>query len=332
MTKQRFKLSVEEYLHYQKHGYLIVKSLVSEDDVNRLLTWADDLLYGRISIPGIEDVGPNTPLEELINRFSRVHMLHRSDETAEWALLHSNILDVLEGLIGPDVLSLQSMLFFNPPGKGGQGWHQDSFYIPTYPDSLIGSWLALERADEQNGCLWVVPGSHHEPIYPAKYRKSRLYSDEAFDELLTIENVSHLDDEVNTLAKVAKKYPDPIPVVLEPGDVLFFHSHLLHRSYPNRTTNRFRRSFVSHYCSAHSLVPWNHGAPFKGVNANHEHILARGSSHLPFATPAFGTPVKAKGKLKEGEQMSPRMMGMESGQMVAVHQSLVVSDDFGESE
>jgi ectoine hydroxylase-related dioxygenase (phytanoyl-CoA dioxygenase family) len=57
------------------------------------------------------------------------------------------------------------MLFLNPPGLGGQGWHQDAYYIPTFPDTLIGAWLTLDQADEENGCLWVIPGSHAEPIY-----------------------------------------------------------------------------------------------------------------------------------------------------------------------
>ena len=85
---------------------------------------------------------------------------------SERFLLHARILDVLEALIGPDVLALQTMLFFNAPGMGGQGWHQDAYYITTYPDTLIGTWLALERADEENGCVWIAPGSQCEPIEP----------------------------------------------------------------------------------------------------------------------------------------------------------------------
>src|SRR5690606_34935292 len=103
---------------------------------------------------------------------ARMHNPHELDETAEWGLLHPRVLDVLEALIGPDVLALQSMLFFNPPGKGGQGWHQDSFYIQTQPDSLIGAWYALDHADKDNGCLWVAPGSHNEPIYPPVHPNS----------------------------------------------------------------------------------------------------------------------------------------------------------------
>jgi phytanoyl-CoA hydroxylase len=310
----RYKVTVDQYVHFQKHGYLIVESLVDAKDVQKLLTLADDLLYGRITMPGLEPVEEGSPLDTLLNRFSRIHMLHRDLDAAEWGMLYPRIIDITEALIGPDVLALQSMLFLNPPGKGGQGWHQDSYYIPTYPDTLIGAWIALDKADEDNGCLWVIPGSHHEPIYPAKGFTNTIHAEGAFDGLFEIENASNLNDEVNTLTKVVAKYPAPIPVALNPGDVLFFHSHLLHRSFPNKTVDRFRRSYVCHYCNGRSWIPWNHSESFEGDSANGHHILARGSSHLAYAKPKFGTHVD----IYEGQKPTgtdTRMMGMEDGGM-----------------
>jgi len=221
-------------------------------------------------------------------------MLHRVDAMSERFLLHARILDVLEALIGPDVLALQTMLFFNAPGMGGQGWHQDAYYITTYPDTLIGTWLALERADEENGCVWIAPGSQCEPIEPDAHnpRGGFVHADGAFRDLPAVENVSNLDDAVNTLSPTARKYEwQSVPV--NAGDVVFFHGHLLHRSHPNRTEDRWRRAFVSHYCNARSWVPWNHGAPYEGDCANEQHILARGTTHMPFAQPRFGTPCAA---------------------------------------
>ena len=71
-------------------------------------------------------------------------MLHRVSPMHERFLLHPRVLDGLEALIGPDVLALQSMLFFKRPGQPGQGYHQDSYYMPTFPDTLCGAWLALD--------------------------------------------------------------------------------------------------------------------------------------------------------------------------------------------
>jgi phytanoyl-CoA hydroxylase len=312
----RYRVKVDEYKSYWRNGYLVVRGLVADEDVANLRSYAMDLLHGRIEIPGVAQP-ESRDLEALYKRFSRIHMLHRQFETAERYLLYPRVLDVLEALIGPDVLALQTMLFLNPPGHGGQGWHQDAYYITTYPETLIGVWIALDHADEANGCLYVTPGSHTEPIYPTPER-DHLYAEDSFEDLGHVQQVSSLDDEANTLTKVARTYPDPIPCVVEPGDVIFFHSHLLHRSYPNRTADRFRRAFVSHYCNARSWVPWNHGKSWEGPAANYLHILARGNTHLPFARPQFGTPCAALQERADTGVGEARMMGSEEGDMVFV--------------
>ena len=144
----RYAVKVDEYVHYQRNGYLVVRDLVSQNEVEELKRHSMDLFYGRVTMAGMEPPSPNATEEELLKRFTRVHMLHRNDATSERFMLHPRVLDVLEVLIGPDVLSLQTMLFYNPPGKGGQGWHQDAYYITTYPDTLIGAWIAIDDADE----------------------------------------------------------------------------------------------------------------------------------------------------------------------------------------
>eukprot|EP01048_Picozoa_sp_COSAG05_P021824 COSAG05_NODE_4141_length_1655_cov_1.093188_2_plen_246_part_01 len=175
----------------------------------------------------------------------RMHMLHRVDPTIERFFLHRRVLDCVEALIGPDVSGLQSMAFFNPSGHGGQGWHQDAAYITTYPETLIGSWLALDHATVENGCLRVADGSCVEPIYPERLpdgglRGNVVHAQGALAPILAVENTSHLDDESNTLSTVAKRYPE-VAVEVAPGDVIFFHSHLLHRSYPNMHPTKSRR-------------------------------------------------------------------------------------------
>lgn len=113
---------------------------------------------------------------------------------------------------------------------------------------------------------------------------------------------------------------DLVPVPTEPGDVIFFHSHLLHRSHQNRSITRNRRAFVSHYCNARSWVPWNHGQPFDGDAANNLHILARGWTHLPFAKPAFGTECAALDSAPETvpSMRSSRVMANGGGDMETV--------------
>jgi phytanoyl-CoA hydroxylase len=312
---ERYRVKVAQYIDYQRDGFIVVRGLASRDVVEELKCYADDMLYGRVDAPGAQPHHFESTPSELYARFSRIHMIHRHHAVAEKHFLFPPVIDVLEALIGPDVLALQTMMFLNPPGMGGQGWHQDAYYIPSLPDTLIGAWMALDRADEENGCLWVIPGSHAEPIYPTADRRPVLHAEESFDDLEDVENVSILDDTINTLARVVRKYPDPIPVICEPGDVIFFHSHLLHRSHRNRTEDRFRRAFVSHYCNARSWVPWNHGQMWEGEAANHMHILARGTTHLPYAEPKFGTPVYTSTGAGEQAGAPVRMMGVDGDMM-----------------
>jgi hypothetical protein len=229
---------------------------------------------------------------------------------------------VLEALIGPEVMAMQTMYFVKAPGGAGQGYHQDSYYIPTYPDTLCGAWIAVDRADEENGCVWFTSGSQHEPIYPTEDRLRQNHAN--LRDLQVVENVSHTDTEVNTLSKIAAKYPGKeMPAVADPGDVVFFAGHILHRSHTNRSRDRFRRAFVGHYANARSFTMW--GSQGRREPSNHVQILARGWTHLPFGLPRFGTPCAANRPLPAthdgGEPMPMAMMAdIDDGDMEAAPQ------------
>ena len=152
----RYRVKVAQYIDYHRDGFIVVRGLASRDVVDELKCYADDMLYGRIDAPGARPLHFESTQAERYARFSRIHMIHRHHAVAEKHFLYPPVIDVLEALIGPDVLALQTMMFLNPPGMGGQGWHQDAYYIPSLPDTLIGAWMALDRADEENGCLWVI--------------------------------------------------------------------------------------------------------------------------------------------------------------------------------
>ncbi|NCV21059.1 MAG: hypothetical protein EBV45_03800, partial [Chloroflexi bacterium] len=169
-TRPRYVVSVEEYVRFHEQGFLVVRGLLNEAEIAELREHGADLMHGRVAVPGIEPPTPDMTLAEIESRYLRIHMLHRHLEIEERYLLHPRVLDVLEALIGPDLLALQTMYFIKAPGGAGQGYHQDSYYIPTYPDSLCGAWIAIDRADEANGCVWFTVGSQHEPIYPTDDR------------------------------------------------------------------------------------------------------------------------------------------------------------------
>jgi phytanoyl-CoA hydroxylase len=262
-------VTVDEYVRFRAEGFLIVRNLVGPDEVEELLRHIDDLVAEH---------------EHLL----RIHMLHRRLEIHERFMLHPRVLDVVEALVGPDVLALQTMLFVKRPGSSGQGYHQDSFHIITQPDTLVGAWLALDRADEENGCLWITPGSQHEPVYPDVDPSTGHGGDHNLADITAIAGADDPDERRNGLTPIAAKYGgQEIPAVLDPGDVAFFDGHVLHRSHANRSSTRSRRSFVAHYCNARSYVPWDDDSLEDGEIGNGRHILARGTTHLPHARPKF---------------------------------------------
>ena len=135
------------------------------------------------------------------------------------------------------VKCMQSMLFVKPPGFQGQAWHQDEIYIPTRDRSLIGGWIAIDDATIDNGCLWVVPGSHRDGyLYPQKPHDNPDEFDFAPE--------SYGFDE-----------SQEVPVEVKAGSVVFFNGYLLHRSKKNNS-DIYRRVLVNHYMNAWSLLPW----------------------------------------------------------------------------
>ncbi len=314
----RYAVSVNEYRLFRQQGFLVVPQLVPPSEVGELRQHTEDLMQGRlpeqqavmperdtqsdngVSVQGLEAPPAHLSPDEKAQFFLRIHMLHRKLAFHERFLLHPRVLDVMEALIGPDVLALQTMLFLKPPGKPGQGWHQDSFYIPSHPDTLCGAWIAIDDCDELNGAMWFAAGSNSEPVYPP--REGAGFGDTELGDIAFVGGVSNPDDSRNDLARVADRYPQLL-CPAKAGDVVFFGGHILHRSKKNFSVDRTRRSFVSHYCNARSFTEWGVAADIPGITdepadpltggTNGSHILARGDTHLPFARPRFGTPCAA---------------------------------------
>lgn len=107
-------------------------------------------------------------------------------------------------------------------------------YFPFRPaEKIVASWTAAERVDQNNGCLYVIPGSHKGPLYEHTYPNVRV--DDSFTHKVLIKFVfqgikNKLYHGVQGLDHLKKHY-----VVMDKGDTVFFHPHLLHGSGPNRT-------------------------------------------------------------------------------------------------
>ena len=100
-----------------------------------------------------------------IDRINKLgHALHDLDPVFDAFSRQPALAEVVADLALPDPRLLQSMYIVKAPRVGGEVvWHDDHTYLWTEPRSVVGLWVALDDATEENGCLWAVPGDHRGP-------------------------------------------------------------------------------------------------------------------------------------------------------------------------
>ena len=227
MTTQAIHLTSEELSAFGEQGYLVLRGLFTSHEVQELIDTFMDI-HASGNVPGyFEPASPEEANGDILKLYPRIIHPHRFNNVALRYLLDARLAVLLEDLFGEEPLAAQSMLYFKPAGARGQALHQDNFYLKVEPGTCLAAWIALDPADRENGGLEVVPGTH----------KMDIFCPEEADETL-----SFTRDFVPIPPGLAA-----VPVDLAPGDVLFFNGSLVHGSQPNRTANRFRRSFICHY-------------------------------------------------------------------------------------
>lgn len=225
---------------YEQNGYAVVEQLFAPDEV---AFYREHYMRLRASgsYPG-DDAGIDIGSADPLKRYPRMVHMHRWDEASLRWLIDPRINACLTGLLGRAPYAVQTMLYFKPAGARGQALHQDQYYLRVQPGTCMAAWLALDDCDEANGCMQVVPGSHAWPL---------LCSVQA--------------DTAQSFTDVTVPLPEgvaPRSVLMRAGDVLFFNGQLVHGSYPNTSTDRFRRALIGHYIEgeAAQVGHWYHPA------------------------------------------------------------------------
>ena len=162
--------------------------------------------------------------EFVINKIG--HALHDLD-VEFYKFSHREDLDLISRSIGIEKpILMQSMYIFKQPNIGGEVvCHQDSTFLYTEPDSVVGFWVALEDATIENGCLWVAEGGHKGSLRKLFTRKK--------DKMKMI----ILDD--------APFEKTTIPVEVKKGTLVLLHGRLPHYSKEN-TSNKSRHAYTLH--------------------------------------------------------------------------------------
>ena len=238
-------LSTEQVRFFVENGYLIMPGLVDQSGVAEMCADLLKLARGGYPCESIKPLPAELSDQAALSRLLCIHQPHYVSPVIQKYVKHPAICGVLSQITAAhlpywdgSVNCMQSMMFVKPPGFQGQAWHQDEIYIPTRDRSLIGAWIALDDATRENGCLYVIPGSHREGLlWPQKPHNN----EDEFD--FTPESYGF-----NEALE--------IPVEVPRGTVVFFNGYLLHRSRKNRS-KIYRRVLVNHYCNAWSRLPWH---------------------------------------------------------------------------
>ena len=150
---------------FEANGYLVLENAFNPVEVEELKNETTQICRGeRGELPDHPKAEAAEPDAYVLQRFLCIHFPHKCSEVMRRAIHNEPTVKTLTNVVGPNVKCMQSMLFIKSSGKPGQAWHQDEDYIPTRDKSLIGAWIALDRATTDNGCLWVLPGSHRAGI------------------------------------------------------------------------------------------------------------------------------------------------------------------------
>lgn len=268
---------------FGQDGFAIARGVYSAAEVARLCNH-----YMRLREQGPrpgdyagEDVASADPLK----RYPRMIHMHRWDADSLAFLTDRRVVDHLVALSGREPFAVQTMVYFKPPGARGQAPHQDNFYLRVEPGTCVAAWMALDACDEDNGCLWMVPGSHRLPLLCTERADTR----ESFTDV-TVPVPPHLPRRA---------------IAMGPGDVVFFHGSTIHGSASNRSPDRFRRALIAHYATGDA----------RSIHSDYHPVLRLNGTPVTLARSAEGGPcgtfVERDGshviEMTNRPQMSPRL-------------------------
>lgn len=218
------RLDDTERRRFDQEGFAVARGLFRAEEVTEL---RDEFMAMHAAGPIPGHFEPVADAHDVLRAYPRIMHPHQVNDVALRYLLDPRIGEILTDLFGEEPLAAQSMFYFKPPGARGQALHQDNFYLRVEPGTCIAAWVACDVIDRANGGLEVVPGTHRMDLFCPE----------------------DADPTVSFTREYVPPPPGlrPVPVDMEPGDVLFFNGSLVHGSGPNTTTDRFRRSFICHY-------------------------------------------------------------------------------------
>ena len=152
-------LTASEIASYHEEGLIIPRDFQLS---------ATELEGLRDALDRVTRDNPDTPADFLFNvHLDQAPPLRLVGHSAFSTLATDDkILDMVEQLIGPDIINWATHLFCKQATTGrAVPWHQDGQYWPIRPLRTCTAWVAIDRTTRANGALRYIPGSHKVGIY-----------------------------------------------------------------------------------------------------------------------------------------------------------------------
>ncbi len=237
---------------FQENGYLILKHFFSTETLNRSNEGIEMLWNSRRrkENPVVIDIFIGTENER------RVYFRDAPDEAKkvphkindlfleyEWLrelCLDRRLTSCLEGLVHdePFVCNTLSLEFGSQ-----QDYHVDTLYMPSSPNGMVASWIALEDIVPDSGPLQFYPRSHRIPPYLFSHGKRNAITEE-------MESFKKYYDE-----EISERNLEPATFIPNAGDVFIWHEQLYHGGAKILNPQRTRRSLVTHYFRVKDFLP-----------------------------------------------------------------------------
>ena len=259
-TNRKQRLTETQVADYRREGYLVFREpVLSAGKFAALKDYFESLLAA-------------LPANERPEAMDVPHFAH--PKLLEWAF-DDAVLDLAEGIVGPDIALFSTHFICKPKGNGRRvPWHEDSAYWKgkIEPMEVCTVWLAIDPSLRENGCMMVIPRTH---------REGRAgFSD--YDEVDPRQNVFSSE-----IRKTQRDEARRVPVELQPNQCSLHDARIMHGSEPNTSTLR-RCGWTLRFCPA--SVKFNEQA-FAGL---HQVYLARGRN---LAGNAYADPTRANPEL-----------------------------------
>jgi phytanoyl-CoA hydroxylase len=234
-------LSDEQVAEFDRNGCLIGGRVINDDEVDELRAELDRV----IATHDANAWKPDEKQPVMISKWGekegsiiwQIVNIWEASPAFERLLYLEPVVEAISQLSHHgDIQIWHDQIQYKPPHHGGiNNWHQDAPYWPVLkPETPVSAWIALDEVDEENGCMWMVPGSHRWGTH------IKMIENNPQDQFF------HVGKDFTPPRGTGIERVTIVPWPVLKGEVSFHHSMTWHGSHVNKS-GRPRRAIALHF-------------------------------------------------------------------------------------